>query len=404
MENNKPNGEPLRELSVPYAVCGEDLIDEGARAQMDVACLLPVARRGFLAPDAHVGYGLPVGGVLATEDAVVPWAVGVDIACRMKLSLVDADPSLLDGARGKLRNALVGETAFGIGSGFQGSRRRDHDVMDDPGWNDLEPSLRHLKDKAWTQVGSSGSGNHFVEWGEVELREETEGVPPGRYLALLSHSGSRGFGANVAQFYSKVAESMHPDLPREARKLAWLELGTEAGEAYWAAMNLAGRYAAANHDLIHKYVLKAAGFKPAAQIENHHNFAWRETHDGRELIVHRKGATPAGEGVLGIIPGSMADPGFIVRGKGDVASLASAAHGAGRRMSRKQAKETLTRSALKKLLAERDVELVSAGLDEAPMAYKNIREVIARQRDLIDIVGEFHPRLVRMAAGGKAED
>jgi tRNA-splicing ligase RtcB len=165
-------------------------------------------------------------------------------------------------------------------------------------------------------------------------------LPPGEYLALLSHSGSRGTGAAVCDHYSKLAMAMHPELPKEYQRLAWLDLASPEGQDYWAAMELMGRYAAANHELIHRHIARNLGAQVLLDVENHHNFAWKETHDvgdgrgPRELIVHRKGATPAGAGVLGIIPGSMATPGYVVRGKGNAASLNSASHGAGRVMSR----------------------------------------------------------------------
>ena len=198
-------------------------------------------------------------------------------------------------------------------------------------------------------------------------------------------------------------------LPKEMKHLAWLDLDEEAGAEYWAAMNLMGHYAAANHALIHKHIAKQVGASVLLRIENHHNFAWKETHviDGeeRELIVHRKGATPAGVGVMGIIPGSMAAPGFLVRGKGNAASLNSASHGAGRLMSRTQAAQTFTWSGVKKLLAESGVELLSAGIDEAPGVYKDIHSVMAAQTDLVEVLGRFDPKLVKMAPPGeKAED
>jgi tRNA-splicing ligase RtcB (3'-phosphate/5'-hydroxy nucleic acid ligase) len=287
-------------------------------------------------------------------------------------------------------------------------------VMDED-WS-VSPITRRFKDKAWAQLGTSGSGNHFVEFGAFTVPKDAEGsrhplqgIPPGEYLALLSHSGSRGTGAQVCQHYSRIAMDRHGGLPKEMKHLAWLDLDDEAGAEYWAAMNLMGHYAAANHALIHKHIAKQTGASVLLRIENHHNFAWKETHvingKEREVIVHRKGATPAGEGVLGIIPGSMAAPGFLVRGKGNAASLRSASHGAGRLMSRTQASQTFTWSAVKKQLAESGVELLSAGLDEAPGVYKDIHSVMAAQTDLVEVLGRFDPKLVKMApAGEKAED
>jgi tRNA-splicing ligase RtcB len=356
-------------------------------------------------PDAHPGYGLPIGGVLATENAVVPYAVGVDIACRMKLTVYDRKANIIPGQRDRLANIIESETRFGIGASFK--QRRNHDVMDDD-WN-VSAVTKRLRDKAWTQLGTSGSGNHFVEFGAFTVTNEHLGLPPGEYLALLSHSGSRGTGAQVCDVYSKRAMARRFGLPKELKHLAWLTLDEEDGQEYWNAMNLMGRYAAANHELIHKHIAKKVGARVILDIENHHNFAWKERHiiNGREreLIVHRKGATPAGKGVLGIIPGSMATPGFVVRGKGQPESLHSASHGAGRIMSRSKALQSFTWSATRKLLAQNGVDLISSGLDEVPGVYKDIHTVMAAQSDLVEILGRFDPKLVKMCpAGEKAED
>jgi tRNA-splicing ligase RtcB (3'-phosphate/5'-hydroxy nucleic acid ligase) len=170
-------------------------------------------------------------------------------------------------------------------------------------------------------------------------------------------------------------------------------------------MNLMGDYAAANHDVIHKLVSKLLGARIIAGVENHHNFAWKETHGGHELIVHRKGATPAAEGVLGVIPGSMADPAFIVRGKGNAESLNSASHGAGRRMSRTKARETYKWNAVRKDLERKGVHVLSAGADEVPYVYKNIEEVMCEQQDLVETLARFDPKIVKMCGdGSRAED
>ena len=390
-----------RAADAPYRIWGENL-EEGAIDQMRNAARLPVAVAGALMPDAHVGYGLPIGGVLATRDAVIPYAVGVDIACRMKMTVLDLPLQALETDRQRLADAIEGETRFGMGATFR--HRRDHDVMD-ANWQATKLTAG-LKDKAWSQLGTSGSGNHFVEFGRLTVMDEGAGLPAGDYLALLSHSGSRGSGAQIAAHYSRIARALHPELPAELSHLAWLELASEAGQEYWAAMELMGRYAAANHALIHRHIASALGVEVRLDIENHHNFAWKETHrlpDGSEaeLIVHRKGATPAGAGVLGIIPGSMATPGYVVRGKGVAASLNSAAHGAGRRMSRTRAKEQFSWDDAGKFLKERGVTLLSAGLDEVPMAYKDIDTVMAAQSDLVEPLARFEPRLVKMAPCGE---
>ena len=389
-----------REEPATYRKWGDEL-DAGSIQQMENACQLPVSVRGALMPDAHIGYGLPIGGVLATRNSVIPYAVGVDIACRMKMTVLDMPASALKGQTDRLKNALERETRFGIGSKFK--KRHEHAVLD-ADWGVSEVT-RTMKDKAWSQLGTSGSGNHFVEFGTLEVSSAACGLDAGVYLALLSHSGSRGTGAAVASHFSALARELHPELPKELQHLAWLDLGSQPGAEYWDAMELMGQYAAANHACIHRAVHRHLGSRVLLDLENHHNFAWKEQHDGEELVVHRKGATPAGEGVLGIIPGSMASPAYIVKGKGNAASLNSASHGAGRRMSRRQALQTFTWHDAKKVLAARGVTLLSAGLDEVPMVYKDIDEVMAAQEDLVEPLARFDPKLVKMApAGERPED
>lgn len=382
--------------TAPWTQWGDE-IDAASIQQMRRASELPIAVRGALMPDAHLGYGLPIGGVLATSGSVIPYAVGVDIACRMKLSVWDLPPETLETDHQRLARAIETETRFGIGADF--SHRRQHPVMDED-W-DITVVTRRSKNKAWSQLGTSGSGNHFVEIGVLDLDAPELGLDSGKYLALLSHSGSRGVGNIVARHFSELAQELRPDLPRELRHLAWLDLDSEAGDEYWQAMELMGRYAAANHDLIHRHLAEHLGASILAGVENHHNFAWIEEHDGRELVVHRKGATPAGAGTLGIIPGSMATPAYVVRGTGNEKSLRSAAHGAGRRMSRKQAKKRYRWADVSEMLRVNEVRVLSAGLDEIPMAYKDIHEVMAAQEDLVRPVARFQPRLVKMASGGE---
>lgn len=395
---------PPRAEPVKYRQWGGGLEHE-AVMQMEKACLLPVTVAGALMPDAHVGYGLPIGGVLATDNAVIPYAVGVDIACRMKMTVLDIPLRDLERKQDRLIRAIEAETRFGVGASFRD--RRQHDVLD-ADWN-VSPVTRQNKDRAWAQLGTSGSGNHFVEFGTFTAHGPIQGLPPGEYVALLSHSGSRGTGAAVCDYYSRLAFEQFPDLPRELKRLAWLSLDSHEGHEYWAAMELMGRYAAANHALIHCHMAENLGAHVLLDLENHHNFAWKERHviggEEREVIVHRKGATPAGEGVLGIIPGSMASPGFVVQGKGNPESLNSAAHGAGRVMSRKAANDKFNWKTVNRYLREQGVTLISAGLDEVPMVYKNIREVMAAQSDLVTILGEFHPKLVKMSPpGDRPED
>jgi tRNA-splicing ligase RtcB len=408
---------------VPLSIWGSDL-DPKSLDQMNVARSLPVSVAAALMPDAHVGYGVPIGGVLATRGAVIPYAVGVDIACRMKLSVFDIPVDDLEkkNERERLIDAIETQTKFGVGQEFRGRERREHPVMD------LDWSghflTRDLRDKAWSQLGTSGSGNHFVEFGLLTVTDNAPrhvdqhsvggsharwDLAPGTYLALLSHSGSRGTGASICNHFSGLARNLHNDLPKEQSHLAWLDMDSQAGQEYWAAMNLMGEYAAANHACIHKAIAKHLGAEVVADVENHHNFAWKETHpiDGKpeEVYVHRKGATPAGQGVMGVIPGTMATPGYVVVGKGSPTSLNSSSHGAGRALSRTKAREKFRFGSVRGTLKEMGITLLSAGADEAPGAYKDIEQVMAAQTDLVDVVARFDPKLVKMAPEGEqAED
>ena len=394
----------LIENASDYAIYGAEHIEEGAKVQMAIAMKLPVTVAGALMPDAHQGYGLPIGGVLATRNAVIPYGVGVDIGCRMALSVFDIPAAHFAENEAQYKRELIAHTKFGAGNGFHGRDKADHEVLNRNEFN-LVPFIKQLHDKAYAQLGSSGGGNHFVEWGIIEFAEPDEAldVNKGHYLALLTHSGSRGFGATIAGHYTRLAKDICK-LPKEAANLAWLDLKTEAGQEYWMAMKLAGDYASACHEVIHQKLTKAIGAQVIAKVENHHNFAWKELWNGEEVIVHRKGATPAGKGVMGIIPGSMTAPGFLVRGKGDINSINSASHGAGRQMSRTKAMQNITKEAMKAILKEHQVTLIGAGLDEAPMAYKDINMVMNGQKELIDTVAKFSPRMVRMADDGSRED
>ena len=390
----------LRENPVPYEVWGREYIDEGAIEQLANAAKLPISVAGALMPDAHIGYGLPIGGVLATEGVVIPYAVGVDIACRMRMTIFPVKPHMIKQQKDRFKKALREHTLFGAGKKWNKNKRADHPVMDDPVWKETG-FLNSLKVKAQDQLGTSGSGNHFVEWGSFSLQNDDEfGLGSGDYLALLSHSGSRGLGYQVADRYSNIAASYHPNLDKSVSRLAWLPLDWDMGREYWLSMELAGRYAVANHEVIHTRLATAIKQKPAVVIENHHNFAWKEMieihGEQKEVIVHRKGATPAGKGVLGIIPGSMGDSGFVVRGKGNNGAINSASHGAGRILSRSKARESITKTMQKKYLKERGITLIGGGLDESPQAYKSIENVITAQSDLVEIIGEFKPIIVRM--------
>jgi len=379
----------------PFKIYGNNGIDDATRYQFYEALKLPVSVQGALMPDAHVGYGLPVGGVLATHQAVIPYAVGVDIACRMRLSIFPVKASYIKGNEQKLVNILKTHTKFGMKEFHD--IKGETEVFEDKLFREI-PLLRSLKDKAYKQLGTSGGGNHFVEFGVVRIANYHNewNLEPGNYLAVLSHSGSRSLGAQIARHYTDLAIKQTP-LPDKVKHLAWLDMNSHDGTEYWLAMNLAGAYAKANHDDIHRRIAKALGEKPVVVVENFHNFAWKEQVNGVERIVHRKGATPAQKAVSGIIPGSMTSKGYIVKGLGNPESLSSASHGAGRLYSRRKMKQKFTQNEMKRLLKEAGVKLIGGSLEEAPMAYKNIDEVMMEQRELVEIVAVFQPKIVRMA-------
>ena len=384
----------LNKAALEFKIYGEENIDPEAIRQMETAMKLPISVKGALMADAHVGYGLPIGGVLAAYNAVIPYGVGMDIGCRMCLSVFPFSPKKIDGERDRIKNILMNETRFSLA---EFKDEQDHEILERKEFREIK-FLKSLQKKFADQLGTSGHGNHFVDVGFVKIQEFSErvGLQPGEYFAVLSHSGSRNFGSEVCKHYTRIAKDKL-ELSGDAARLAWLDLDSEEGQEYWVAMNLAGDYSHANHRIIHRRLAKAFGEKPLAIIENHHNFAWKETLEtGEEIIIHRKGATPAGIGDVGIIPGTMASPAFIVTGKGNEEALNSASHGAGRLMSRNAAKQTFTQSQLKKYLAEQGVELLGGGIDESPFAYKDIFEVMKFQKDLVEVLGEFYPKIVRM--------
>jgi tRNA-splicing ligase RtcB len=378
-----------------FDVFGSKHIEGSAVKQMELVMRLPISEKGALMPDAHQGYGIPIGGVLATKNSVIPYGVGMDIGCRMALSILDLPGSYVEHHAYKLKKALHDETHFGNEGGLKS--RQEHEILDHPDF-DLTDLLRRLYGKAVRQLGSSGSGNHFVEFGIIVLEQSNSlQIPQGNYAAILSHSGSRSLGANIAQHYTNIAMNKCK-LPKEVKHLAWLDLDSEEGNEYWLSMNLAGEYASACHDRIHENLCDALGLSVLRKVDNHHNFAWKEKlGDGKEYVIHRKGATPAGKGVLGIIPGSMTAPGYLVSGLGNESALNSAAHGAGRKLSRQKARDSITVSSLKKVLQSEKVILIGGSAEEAPAAYKDIELIMKSQTTLVNIEGKFHPRIVRMA-------
>ncbi|MDB4582858.1 RtcB family protein, partial [Draconibacterium sp.] len=247
--------------NLEFEIFGEENIDPAAIHQMAMAMKLPISVKGALMADAHVGYGLPIGGVLATYNAVIPYGVGMDIGCRMCLSVFPASPKKIKGERDRIKNILMNETRFGLA---EFKDLGDHEILERKEFNEIK-FLKSLQPKFAKQLGTSGHGNHFVDVGIVEIKEFSEEVKlqPGTYFAVLTHSGSRNFGAEVCKHYTNVARQKL-ELTGDAAKLAWLELDSEEGREYWAAMQLAGDYSHANYRIIHKRLAKAFGEKPLA--------------------------------------------------------------------------------------------------------------------------------------------
>ncbi|WP_322821987.1 RtcB family protein [Chloroflexus sp.] len=394
-------GEPPVELRLcaqpqPLKIIGAHLIEPGAIEQMQTALRLPPAIRGALMPDAHQGYALPVGGVIAYDRAVAPYQVGVDIGCRMHLSIfADMTPEEAHRDRHHLLDTITKVTVFGIGSPKKPVA--DHPILADPRWRATK-LLRELHDLAKFQIGTSGGGNHFAEIVVGEWLDTHR-----TFVGLLTHSGSRGVGAKIANYYATLADRETAAIASGIPKTyGWLGTDTEAGQEYLLAMRLAGDFARANHEVIHARFAKAAGVAVERVIEHHHNFAWEQP-DG--TVIHRKGATPAEAGTYGLIPGSMATASYIVEGLGEPTSLASASHGAGRRFSRSEARRTITLAMAAAVVREAGVLVRGLAVDESPLAYKDIETVMELQvaAGLIRPVARMRPLVVVMS-GSAGED
>ncbi len=345
-------------------------------------------------PDAHLGYGMPIGGVMATNDVVIPNAVGVDIGCGMcavKTSL----PSL---ATAQLQETL-NEIKKRIPVGFRHHQRRQ-----DPALMPKAPDGFRLKElpmisreykNAQTQLGTLGGGNHFIE-----IQKGSDG-----FLWLMLHSGSRNLGFKVANHYNRLAINLNrrqgSSIPTKWQ-LAFLDIKSQTGRKYLAEMNFCIEFAYANRLLMMariqealRMIVPTVNFAEAINIA--HNYAAREKHFGKEVIVHRKGATRAQNGEIGIVPGSQGTPSYIVKGKGNPESFLSCAHGAGRIMGRKQAQRQLDLKFEQKRLEDQGILHSlhhNKDLDEAASAYKNIDQVLDNQKDLVEVLVELQPLAV----------
>ena len=387
-----------------YAMFGTPGVDfdYGAVQQMNQVMQLPVSVAGAMMPDAHPGYAMPIGGVAALKHAVSPSFVGYDIACRVSMSILDIAVEEFREQRENIARDMRAVSSFGMGAGFKGPERRDHPVMSDPLWKELR-HVKNLKDKAWLQLGSSGGGNHFFDAMIGEVLQDVPWLPLKKgqsFVAIVTHSGSRGTGHNLATFYVKLARKETAAIARKIPKgYEWLNTEKDSGREYLAVMELMGRYAQANHQLIHQHFLKQSGLQRLAWYENHHNYAWEET-DG--LIVHRKGATPAEKGVPGIIPGTSGTASYLVEGLGNGESLQSSSHGAGRPFSRTEAKRRHDEAYVRTWMREKDILTFGLAADETLMAYKDIEHVMSLQTELVKPVARMLPKVVIM--GGKSDD
>ncbi|MDD5366963.1 MAG: RtcB family protein [Gallionellaceae bacterium] len=361
-------------------------IEPGALEQAQHLTQLPFAfHHVAVMPDCHQGYGMPIGGVLATEGTVIPNAVGVDIGCGMLAARTSLD--MLD--RDTLK-AILGDVRKAVPVGF--AHHADaHDLGE---WMPAGPVSEREANAAKRQVGTLGGGNHFIE---VQRGDD------GR-IWLMLHSGSRNIGLQVAQHYNKLAKALnerwHVSIPAEW-DLAFLPLDSNEGVAYLAEMNACLAFAKANRFAMLAAIQGVMAGHVACEwdrIENiHHNYAVLEHHFGHNVLIHRKGATSARAGQVGIIPGSQGTRSYIVKGLGHPDSFTSCSHGAGRKMGRKQAERTLDLADEQRKLDEQGILHAlrgKGGLDEAPGAYKSIDEVMAQQTDLVAIEVGLQPLAV----------
>jgi tRNA-splicing ligase RtcB len=380
---------------VPVKVWTPEL-EAGARRQLENVARLPIVHGHIAAmPDVHAGIGATIGSVIPTKGAIVPAAVGVDIGCGVNAARLTLRASDLPESLARLRSAIEAAVPVGFdihpaskaGSGARGKAAKALE----PGLARIverTPQIRSMQkdfEQTWLrQLGSLGGGNHFIE----VCLDETQQV------WVMLHSGSRGIGNVIGRHFIERArrEMERTDTQLPDRDLAWLAEGSKSFEQYVDAVHWAQDYAAANRREMMRAVLTALAphvppFKVVGEaISCHHNYVARERHFGADVIVTRKGAIRAGEGEIGIIPGSMGARSFIVRGKGNAESLCSCAHGAGRRMSRTEAKRRFTRADLERQTEGVECRKDSGVIDEIPGAYKSIDEVMRNQSDLVDIV------------------
>lgn len=369
------------------------------------------AEKAALMADGHIGYIMPIGGVAAYHNRVSVAGVGFDIACgnaaiRTDLKLADIQPHLE-----RLADEIAASISFGVGrSNKADDAPTDHPLFAENAWDALPDKITReaLRQKARAQLGTVGSGNHYVDVFVDENGQIWVGV----------HFGSRGLGHTIASGFMALAQNRPWD-SRGAEVEALLDLESELGQGYWALMNLAGEYAYAGREWVARKVVQILGGKEQELVHNHHNYAWKEFHGGRELVVVRKGATPAFPGQKGFVGGSMGDDAVILQGtlaadaetqQMQEAALFSTVHGAGRVMSRRKAlgkvnRKTgkvlepgeVTQGAMKKWIKQKGVILRGGGLDESPQVYRRLPEVLEAQGPTIQVLHTLKPLIVVMA-------
>ena len=371
----------LQYQNSPLKVFGRH--DDATIAQMKNCMAVGNAVAGVICADGHLGYAQPVGGVIAYEKQISISGVGFDIGCGNMAARLDTRFDAIEGRIGTIIRDVFRVISFGIGR--VNDERVEHELFDDgDAWR--ESDMAAYRQKAVNQLGTVGSGNHYVDL----MRDESG------FVWIGVHFGSRGLGHTSATRYLKAAGG------KDGMNVApaVIDEDSEIGRRYIAAMQLAGRYAYAGREWVIERVRKIIGGTVTDRVHNHHNYAWRETHGGRDLWVVRKGATPAFPGQRGFVGGSMGDDAVIVEGvesEEAKASLYSTIHGAGRLFGRKEAKRRFTRAEMDSWLQSRGVTLIGADLDESPMAYRRLPEVLAEHAGSVKVVHTLRPFAVAMA-------
>jgi tRNA-splicing ligase RtcB len=369
----------------PLKLFGEH--DEGTIAQMRNCMGVGNAVAGVICADGHLGYAQPVGGVIAYEGQISISGVGFDIGCGNMAVRLDTPYSAIQDRVGAIIRDVAKTISFGIGR--TNEERVEHALFDDAeAWKASD--REDYRAKAVTQLGTVGSGNHYVDL----MRDEAG------FVWIGVHFGSRGLGHSSATKYLKAAGGKDGmNVPP-----AVVSEDTELGARYIAAMKLAGRYAYAGREWVCERVRRIIGGAVTDSVHNHHNYAWREVHSGKALWVVRKGATPAFPGQRGFVGGSMGDDAVIVEGivsEEARDSLYSTIHGAGRLFGRKEAKRRFQREQMDGWLQERGVVLIGGDLDESPMAYRRLPDVLAHHAGSIRVLHTLRPFAVAMAGAGE---